>query len=155
MAQLKTTALTLLTASSLTLLSACGGGSGGTSTGTGGAPTLSSKCQITGIQVSSGDAATLSKASDQLSVSLNLSLSEALAVGFSSNFESAGADDWIEAIPINRNYPTGANSVTINYDLNSPSKNVADRYTKLSITANLPNNEACIANKAVSITLNP
>jgi hypothetical protein len=143
------------TACSLALLTACGGGSSGTTTGTGGAPSLSNKCQISGVQVSSGDTATLSKASSALNVTLNLNLSQALTVRFTSNFESAGADDWIEAVPLNRSYTAGDNSVTINYDLNSPSKSIADRYTKLNVTALLPDNEACVANKAVNITLNP
>jgi len=147
--------LSLLTASSIVLLTACGGGGSGSTTGTGGAPSLTNKCQISAVQVSSGDTATLSKANSTLSVSINLRLTEALPVRFSTNFESVGADDWIEGLPLNRNFPAGNNAVTLRYDLDSTSKSVADRYTKLSITSNLPNNEACVANKAVNITLNP
>lgn len=136
---------------SVGLLSACGGGG----TESGGAPTISAKCNVSSVQVSSGSSATLSKAADSLSVDFSLDLQENVSITTSSNFENNNADDWIEGVPINRALAAGNHAIRIVYDLNSPKKTTADRYTKLSISVLLPNNESCVSNQTVNISLIP
>ena len=135
-------------------MSACGGGNN-TTTGSGGAPTVSNKCSISGLTLSSGTNATLSKSSDQLTGVFTLIMNENSTIETSANLENAGADDWIEGVPINDNLSVGTHDLTVIFDLNSPSKSTADLYTKLALTVNLPNNEACVANQTINITLNP
>lgn len=135
-------------------LTACGGG-GGTTAGGAGAPALSSKCAITNLNVSSGTQATLTKSESSLSTSMTITMQQKLMVDITTNFESAAADDWIEGYPFIKELGQGGNPITLTYDLNSPRKNSGDRYTKLSVTARLPGNEACVANLPVNILLNP
>jgi len=142
-----------VTASLTCLLSACGGGD--TTTGSGGAPKLTDKCSISNINISGGTSAVLSKSSSSLKASFTLNLKEASAITITSNFESRAADDWIEAFPYAKSLAAGNNSVTLQYDLNSPKKSTADSYTKLNITAKFADNTACVANIATNITLNP
>ncbi len=137
------------------LLAAAGCGGGETTTGGAGAPLLTSKCSINDLSVSSGTQASLTKSSSQLSVNLNLVLQGPNNIDITTNFENAGADDWIEGYPYVQDLGGGNHAITLTYDLNSPKKNSADRYTKLSVTARMPGNEACIANLPVNITLNP
>lgn len=141
----------LITLTAITLLAACGGG-GDTTTGTGGAPTLSKQCSVSQIQpsVASG---TLSKSSDKLSVNFNLNLVENLAIDIYSNVENSAADDWIEAPYYIKTLAKGNHAITMDYDLNSPKKTAGDRYTKLNITVRLPGNKACVGNLPVNITL--
>lgn len=135
-------------------LNACGGG-GDTITGSGGAPLVSNKCSISDLMPSSGMTASLSKSTDQLTATFRLIMNESSSIETSANFENAGADDWIEGVPIIDTLSTGDYNMQVIFDLNSPSKSTADLYTKLSITVNLPGNEACVANETVNITLNP
>lgn len=135
-------------------LYACGGG-GDTTTGSGGAPVMSNKCSISELMPSSGTQATLSKSVDQLTATFMLTMNEISNIETSSNFENSNADDWIEGVPINDNLSVGNHAMEVVYDLNSPSKSTADLYTKLSVTVNLPNNEACVATQTVNITLTP
>ena len=146
----------ILTAALATIfgLTACGGGDG-TTAGGAGAPSLSSKCAITNLNVSSGSQATLTKSESSLSTSMTITMQQKLMVDITTNFESAAADDWIEGYPFVQELGAGNNPITLNYDLNSPSKSSGDRYTKLSVTARLPGNEACVANLPVNILLNP
>lgn len=143
--------LPLLACFALSLV-ACGGG--GSDSG-GGAQKSSNRCSITDVTVSSGTSATLSKASSRLSASATLTLDSAQTVRVISNFESVAADDWIEGIDFSRNFPAGPSRISINYDLNSPMKGVADRYSKLTIIAELPGDEACVTTLPVNIALNP
>lgn len=136
-----------------TMLSACGGG-GDTATGTGGAPVITGKCQISQVQPSM-TTGTLSKSNGKLSTNFNLNLAEATSIDITSNFENTDADDWIEAPNYISNLGKGSHSMVLNYDLNSTKKDVADRFNKLNITVTLPENEACVANVPVNITLNP
>jgi len=134
------------------MISGCGGG--GSDSGAGGR-NFSNKCTLSNPVVSSGTTATLSKASSQLSVMMTLRLEQAQEVKVLTNFESAGADDWIEGFPFRGNMNKGNNKFTLNYDLKSPKKKVSDRYTKLTVIAELPNNEACVTTLPVNILLNP
>ncbi|MBX2869049.1 MAG: hypothetical protein KTR18_10255 [Acidiferrobacterales bacterium] len=136
------------------VMTGCGGG-GETTTGGAGAPLLTSKCTINNLTVSSGTEASLNKATSQLSVDLTLTLQSASNVDITTNFENASADDWIEGYPFIQDLGGGDHAIALTFDLNSPEKNSADRYTKLSVTARLPGNEACVANLPVNITLNP
>ncbi len=131
----------------------CGGG--GTTTGSGGAPTLTDRCSITAVTLSSGTTATLSKSSSALSANLSLTLTEATSVDVTSNFENVTADDWIEGIPVRQSLAAGNNTITVSYDLNSPSKSITDVYSKFNATVKLPENTACVVNRAVNITLTP
>jgi len=131
-------------------LTACGGGSSSS-----GAPTASNKCSINNVAISSGTNGTLSKASSSLNTSFQLVLTEPLAIQIISNFENVAANDWIEAFPFQRSFAAGTHNVSLNYDLNSPSRTTSDIYSKLNITASLPNNEACVFNQVTNITLNP
>lgn len=152
---MKTKKFKLFSAAFLVLaISACGGGSD-TTTGSGGAPIVSNKCSITDLTLSSGTTATLSKSNDRLTAAFTLVMNESSTIETSSNFENANADDWIEGVPIIDSLSVGSHNMEIVFDLNSPSKSTADRYTKLSLTVNLPDNEACIASETVNITLNP
>ena len=136
------------------VLTACGGG-GDTTTGGAGAPLLTNKCEIQNMSISSGNIATLNKSSDQLSTNLILRLQQPLMVDITTNFESSAADDWIEGYPYQQSLQAGDHMITLTYDLQSPQKKTGDRYTKLSVTARLPNDEACVANMPVSILLEP
>ena len=146
--------LALFSIISLLMLTACGGGSDTTS-GSGGAPELSDKCSIANVMPSSGTTATLTKSSSTLTTSMQITLQEATDLEITSNFENKDGNDWVEAYPFKQALGVGTHSITLRYDLNSPEKSVGDRYTKLHITAKLPDNKACVANLAVNITLNP
>jgi hypothetical protein len=135
----------------LTLLAVgCGGGADSGA----GSRNFSNKCTLSNPMVSPGTTATLSKSTGRLSVAMTLMMDEAQPVKVLTNFESAGADDWIEGIPFQRNMNQGSNQFTLGYDLNSPSKTVNDRYTKLTVIAELPNKEACVTTLPVNILLN-
>lgn len=136
------------------MLAACGGG-GNTTGGGAGSPTVSNKCAINNLSLSSGTQASLNKSSDSLSASMNITMQETLMVDISTNFESSAADDWIEGYPYVEMLSAGNNSVTLVYDLNSPRKQTSDRYTKLTVLARLPGNEACVTNIPVNILLDP
>jgi len=135
------------------LLAGCGGG--GSDSGGGGARKFSGLCELSDLSVSPGTSATLSKANGSLSAAATLTLRAAAPVRITSNFEAVGADDWIEGYPVNQSLSAGGNRISISFDLRSPMKSVADRYTKLTIIADLPNDEACLATLPVNITLNP
>ncbi len=136
------------------ILAACGGG-GNTTGGGAGSPAVSNKCTINNLSLSSGTEASLTKAGDSLSASMNIVMRETLMVDVSTNFESSAADDWIEGYPYVEMLSAGNNPVTLVYDLNSPRKQTSDRYTKLTVLARLPGNEACVTNIPVNILLNP
>lgn len=138
----------ILSAFTILCLSACGGGYSGSS-----APTASNKCSIGNVSISSGASAELSKSANTLSTNFVLNLSESNVVEIISSFENINANDWIEALPYKQTLQAGNQNIALQYDLNSPKKNVADRYTKLNITVVLPNNEACVVNQAVNILL--
>jgi len=145
----------LISLSVVSFLSACGGGGSSTTTGGAGAPNLTNRCSISQLSLSSGTTATLSKSSSSLRASMVLTLTEAATITITSNLENRAADDWIEAFPYSKALPVGSNSVTLNFDLNSPKKTTADSYTKFNVTAKFPDNTACVANLATNITLNP
>ena len=146
-------ALLSLTLFSIFGLSGCGGSD--TTTGGAGGPVLSNKCTISNLQASSGTSSTLNKSSSSLSASFVLNLTEPLMVDIRTDFESSAADDWIKGYPYVKSMNAGDNNLTVTYDLQSPMKDTADRYTKLSVTALLPGNEACKMTMPVDILLEP
>ncbi len=148
-AHLKNIAIALLSSSLL----ACGGD--GDSSSNTGSPSNTDDCSITSVSISSGNSASLSKSSSQLTTQFQLNLRVPTSLEIVSNFENSAGDDWIEAVNFMQSYPAGSHNVTLQYDLNSPSKTAADRYTKFNITSELPGNKACVYNSIVDLRLNP